>query len=235
MPSEDQLLTRAQRLWAGLAKVPSDYPAENPTVLVSPDSGLCPPGWVGVVLLGGAALVTAPTEPVAERLRQAAGRLTPQALADPQALGAVLRPTEVLGPATLAYLAPEEFGPAHEHRAEELAPDHPALCALRDRATPAEADETDLADLTFAVLDDGRALAAAGYHRWPGGAAQLNVFTDPDHRSRGLARSAASAAVAHALAAGLLPQWRARPPASRRVAAALGFRELGAQLSLRLA
>ncbi|MER7737151.1 hypothetical protein ABTX34_02235 [Streptomyces sp. NPDC096538] len=38
-----------------------------------------------------------------------------------------------------------------------------------------------------------------------------------------------AAAVAHALAAGLLPQWRARAFASRRVAAALGFEELGAQ------
>ncbi|MFD3663840.1 hypothetical protein ACFWVF_25200 [Streptomyces sp. NPDC058659] len=45
----------------------------------------------------------------------------------------------------------------------------------------------------------------------------------------------ASAAVAHAIAAGLLPQWRARPHSSRRVAAALGFEELGAQLSVELA
>ncbi|WP_437441411.1 GNAT family N-acetyltransferase [Streptomyces aureus] len=53
-------------------------------------------------------------------------------------------------------------------------------------------------------------------------------------RGRRLARHAGSAAVAHALAAGLLPQWRARPPASRRVARSLGFRELGSQLSVRL-
>lgn len=43
-----------------------------------------------------------------------------------------------------------------------------------------------------------------------------------------------SAAVAHALTAGLLPQWRARAQASRRVARALGLRELGSQLSVRL-
>lgn len=40
--------------------------------------------------------------------------------------------------------------------------------------------------------------------------------------------------MAHALAAGLLPQWRARPVESRRVALALGFRELGTQLSVGL-
>ncbi|WP_317623424.1 hypothetical protein [Streptomyces noursei] len=41
--------------------------------------------------------------------------------------------------------------------------------------------------------------------------------------------------MAHALAAGLLPQWRARRPASRRVAASLGFEELGHQLSIEMA
>ncbi|WP_326702558.1 GNAT family N-acetyltransferase [Streptomyces cyaneofuscatus] len=78
-------------------------------------------------------------------------------------------------------------------------------------------------------------LAAAGYAHWPRDTAHLCVLTAPDARGGGLARRVASEATAHALAAGLLPQWRARPAASRRVAAALGYRELGAQLSVRLA
>jgi len=60
------------------------------------------------------------------------------------------------------------------------------------------------------------------------------VLTAPAARGRGLARAAASAAVAHAIGEGRLPQWRARPEASRRVARALGFRELGSQVSIRL-
>jgi RimJ/RimL family protein N-acetyltransferase len=60
------------------------------------------------------------------------------------------------------------------------------------------------------------------------------VLTDTAARGRGLAQRVASAAVDRALADGLLPQWRARPPASRRVAQALGFRELGTQLSVYL-
>ena len=68
-----------------------------------------------------------------------------------------------------------------------------------------------------------------------GGAAHLSVLTAASARGRGLGRRAASAAVAHAIAAGRLPQWRARPEASRHVARTLGFRELGAQVSLRLA
>lgn len=69
-------------------------------------------------------------------------------------------------------------------------------------------------------------------HPLPAGTAHLSVLTAPAARGRGLARVTGSAAVAHALAAGLLPQWRARSLASRRVAAALGFTELGAQLSI---
>lgn len=65
-------------------------------------------------------------------------------------------------------------------------------------------------------------------------AAHLCVLTAPDARGRGLARQVARAATAHALIAGPLPQWRARPPASRRVAQALGYREAGRQLSVRL-
>jgi hypothetical protein len=47
-----------------------------------------------------------------------------------------------------------------------------------------------------------------------------------------LGRAAASVAVAHAIGEGKLPQWRAQPQASRRVARALGFRELGSQASI---
>ena len=44
----------------------------------------------------------------------------------------------------------------------------------------------------------------------------------------------AALAYAQALAMGLVPQWRARPEASKGVARALGLTELGEQLSLRL-
>jgi len=87
----------------------------------------------------------------------------------------------------------------------------------------------------FAIREHGQVVAAAGYRDWPCGTAHLSVLTASAARGRGLAQAAASAAVAHAIAEGRLPQWRARPQASRRVARALGFRELGAQVSIRLA
>lgn len=78
-------------------------------------------------------------------------------------------------------------------------------------------------------------VAASGYRPWAGLAAQLSVLTAPEHRGHGLARIVATEAVADASARGLLPQWRARFEPSLRVARALGFREMGAQLSIRLA
>ncbi|MER6172219.1 GNAT family N-acetyltransferase [Streptosporangium sp. NPDC001681] len=83
------------------------------------------------------------------------------------------------------------------------------------------------------MIREGRnVIAAAGYRPWLNTAAQLSVLTAAKYRGRGLARLVASAAVADALVNGLLPQWRARPEPSRRVARALGFREFGSQISL---
>ncbi|MFI7575923.1 GNAT family N-acetyltransferase [Micromonospora sp. NPDC049497] len=66
----------------------------------------------------------------------------------------------------------------------------------------------------------------------PGGC--TSVGRAPNHRGRGLARAVASVAAADGVANHLLPQWGARPEPSRRVARALGFRQLGAQLSIRI-
>jgi len=87
----------------------------------------------------------------------------------------------------------------------------------------------------FAVREHGQVVAAAGYSDWPCGTAHLSVLTAAAARGRGLARAAASAAVARALEEGKLPQWRARSWESRRIARAVGFRELGSQVSVRLA
>jgi GNAT superfamily N-acetyltransferase len=66
--------------------------------------------------------------------------------------------------------------------------------------------------------------------------AQVGLLTDPRFRGRGLGTAVASAAVARALAAGLVAQWRARPAivGSRRIARTLGFVDAGWQLAVRL-
>ncbi|MEV6840453.1 GNAT family N-acetyltransferase [Streptomyces sp. NPDC051133] len=244
MPSPmDPLQAGARALWEGLAAVPVSFPpAGGVSVVVSPASGLCPAGWVGVVSLCGAALVTAPTKRAADLVRDALATLPQDALTDADAVRAALPVARVLGPAALSYTSSDLFRPAAPgvlpvHR---LPGGHSALRRLEEAAGADDTDEAALDDITSPAFviragdAGGPVIAAAGYRSWPGRAAHLSVLTDPALRGRGLARVTASAAVTHALTAGLLPQWRARLPASRRVAAALGFRELGAQLSIRL-
>ncbi|MFF3585657.1 GNAT family N-acetyltransferase [Streptomyces sp. NPDC002387] len=190
--------------------------------------------------LGDAAVVTAPTEPSAALVRDGLEALPMAAVTDADAVREVLPVAEVLGPATLSYVSPDAFLPAPP--GPRLRGNSPVTTLHFEtwrrpwaRTTPGEAALGEITSPAFVMRVGGRVVAAAGYRSWPGRVAHLSVLTDPAWRGRGFARVAASAAVTHAFAAGLLPQWRARPLASRRVAAALGFRELGAQLSIKLA
>jgi GNAT superfamily N-acetyltransferase len=210
--------------------------------VVSPESMLCPPEWVGIVGLGGAAIATVPMPSLVEPVRAALTSSDADAQPDLYHLRAELHVDDVLGPAMLAYLDADDFVPAAGGVADRLpagaATTVTALDALLAAADPAAADESGLAGINsdaFVVRDGSTVVAAAGYRLWPGATAHMLVLTAPAYRGRGLARRVSSAAVAAALADGLLPQWRARPAASRRIAAALGFREYGAQLSVRLA
>ncbi|MEU6779434.1 GNAT family N-acetyltransferase [Nonomuraea angiospora] len=229
-------LDRARDLWAGLTGTPVAFPANGDVqVVVSPGSSLCPPGWTGVVALGGGILATVPGAGLAEPVRNALPGLGDAGLARLPELLPVL---DVLGPATLAYLDAGDFVAAPSvAEVERLPADHPAIRALLESVPEEEADESgleEIASAAYAVRGGGDVLAAAGFRPWVDTAAHMSVLTAPRWRGRGLARLAASAAVADALAIGLLPQWRARPEPSRRVARALGFREHGAQISVRL-
>jgi GNAT superfamily N-acetyltransferase len=208
-------------------------------VVVSPESALCPLGWVGVVALSGSAIVTVPSESAAVIVRDALASLPVEDVVDGVVVREVLPVARVLGPATLAYASPEGFRPveAGALTVEQLPSNDLELRLLEQAAGHEDAGEAALDEITspvFVVREHGQVVAAAGYRAWPGRTAHIGVLTAPQARGRGLARVTGSAAVARALAAGLLPQWRARPPASRRVAAALGFEELGSQLSLEI-
>ena len=244
----EDLVDRARRVWREAAGVPLAFPEPGGlTVAVAPGSALAPRHWVGIVELRGAAVATVPDEAQRDLVTRALSR--PGApRTDPEAVRALLPVAEVLGPATLAYASAATFRPAPlPGRARTLPVEDPRVTALLDRVRPEEAGESALAEIdspAFVITaatgageahrNDPPVLAAAGYARWPGRVAHLSVLTEPERRGRGLARGVAGAAVAHALARGLLPQWRARPPASRAVARAVGCHELGAQLSLLL-
>jgi GNAT superfamily N-acetyltransferase len=228
---DEATVSRARRLWEELAG--GRFPERGQVLVIeTTTSRLCPPGWAGILTLEGAVLATAPTA------EQAA--LLTTALPDTGALPIV----DSLGPAQLAYLASGDFQSYGDERPAD--PGRPApgvgwagpdeVASLLAAVDPAEADESGLAGLPRAavVRSGARVVAAAGYDRWPADTAHLCVLTHPDHRGRGHATRTAAVATADALAAGLLPQWRARVRPSLRVADKLGYRVLGEQRSLRL-
>ncbi|MEV6162115.1 GNAT family N-acetyltransferase [Streptomyces sp. NPDC052052] len=168
----------------------------------------------------------------------ASSKLSDEELVDEARLRAVLPVLDVLGPASLLYLDPADFLSVQGGAVvEESVCGDDELAALLARAGEEDAGESGLEWITspaFVFREGDDVVAAAGYQIWPQSVAHLSVLVAPEHRGRGLARVVASAAVAHACDAGLLPQWRARPHSSQRVALALGFQELGSQLSVRL-
>ena len=235
--SGDAILEHAQRLWATLAATPVTFSTSAIEGAVSPRSLLCPPGWVGMVVVGNAAIATAPDDSAAEIVQQILNSLPPAAMTDPAAVRARLPISNILGPATLAYCDTASFQPCESSAVQMSPADHADLATLLARVPAEDAAESGLDEITspaFVVQSGSKIIAAAGYRAWPSDTAHLSVLTDPAARGRGLARIVATAAVAAALQADLLPQWRARPAASRRVAQALGFSELGSQLSIRL-
>ncbi|MFI9536688.1 GNAT family N-acetyltransferase [Nocardia fusca] len=237
--STNPVLSRAHALWEGLAVAPVSFSSPDAVdVAISPRAMICPHGWAGFIVLQGRAIVTAPSASAVAAIRGAMAELSVEDLVDPEILGRFLPLVEVLGPATLAYLDERDFRAAASCSVsvDRISAEHPDLHRLEVLAGEDESEESGLREITspaFAVRIHDEVVAAAGYRMWPSRTAHMSVLTAPGNRGRGLARLTGSAAVAHALEAGLLPQWRARAPRSQRVALALGFRELGAQLSAR--
>lgn len=230
---------RIRSLWVGLAGVAIAFPAPGSVaVATSPRSRFCPPAWAGVVAIGDAAVATTATDRDAELLRQRLSPLSIPDLTNPGRLREVLPVADFLGPACLAYLDPDQFLAAPSAGAIPRRPrDHPDLRALLGEVADADSEDSGMSEITseaFVVYQGDRIIAAAGWRRWPDEVAHLGVLTAPQARGRGWGRAVASAATAHALAANLLPQWRAQPEPSRRIARALGFREMGAQISIKL-
>ncbi|MEV8395191.1 MULTISPECIES: GNAT family N-acetyltransferase [unclassified Streptomyces] len=236
----DLLLDRARELWKELAAKPVEFSSspDGANVVVSPGSRLCPPLWTGIVVLGGASIITVPSMQVAQVMARVSSKLSGDELVNEDRLREVLAVLDVLGPASLFYLDRTDFLPGEGGTAvEEAVGGERELAALLAGAGEEDVGESGMEDVTspaFVLREYDDVVAAAGYQVWPRSVAHLSVLVAPGHRGRGLARVVASAAVAHALDAGLLPQWRARPRPSKHVALALGFQELGSQLSVRL-
>lgn len=90
------------------------------------------------------------------------------------------------------------------------------------------------------LVDDSTApptpFAGAGYDIWSGILAHLGVLAAPGHRGQGHATFITKVVIEDAMAAGLIPQWRARTDntASIRTALKSGFVACGSQTSVLL-
>jgi len=119
---------------------------------------------------------------------------------------------EVRGPALLAYRPSSTPSPIPCAQTSPLGVDGLAsLTSLRDTA-PSEWEEAGIGpdSRVFGLRLEDRLVAVAGYERWSDQIAQLQVFCHPGYRRRGLAAAPLKAAISHALADNLLPQYRAR-------------------------
>ena len=116
--------------------------------------------------------------------------------------------------------------------------DDPRVQVVLADATADEVDESSLDSVpsgVFVALDgDGRPAAGCGWHPWPHDVAHVGVLAATSRRGGGFAASAASAALAEAASAGLLPQWRAAAGNAPSIALAerLGLTRVGGQLSV---
>jgi GNAT superfamily N-acetyltransferase len=242
---EEASLERVRDAWRQVLGAPEAFRGPGTVVVARPARPAPGPHWVTVVTLGDARCVLLPAD-LAARLDPDAAN--PGGTPDPILAGRLAHPDEaramlgpriaVLGPAVLAFTA--HLGPSRApSSAEPAEPGAADLDQLGAACDPAEAAESALAAWTHwvhVIRERDLVVAAAGAQVWAGTLAHLGALTRPDRRGRGLGVTVASSVVRAALATGLVAQWRARAEltASRRLAAALGFVELGQQVSYHL-
>jgi GNAT superfamily N-acetyltransferase len=240
---DPEVAERIRQAWRAELRAPAAFRGPGRHVHRRPreDPGQGPWGpWWGVATLGDATCVSLPAGAPAW-LGELEQRDLDADLTDPAAVARVIGPVEVFrGPASLAFLNPGRVPVRHHPRVTSAAAGGEPVRRLAAACGPRDTEESGILAVgsPVAVWRDGvRVAAASGYQVWHGRLAHLSVLVDPAYRGRGIGTAVAAAAVRGALAAGLVPQWRARITlmASRRIATSLGFVELGRQASFRLA
>jgi hypothetical protein len=202
-------------------------------VVVAESSPLCRSGWIGILALDGTVTASVPDDDLRAPVEAALIALSPDDAVHVEVVQSRLPATRtVLGPVPLFYL-PQGYTAGENAHAEQVSKGE--LEGFATTAASDELDESGILNVTSPVFasrtDAGELAAVCGYRRWPNDVAHLSALTAPSHRQQGHGRSAALAAITHAIESGLLPQWRARPSASQALARSLGLTRLGAQLN----
>lgn len=223
-------------LWRDLTNAEAGF-GEPLIVVESLDHRSAPDGWVSVVRIDDATVVSAPPGQI-ERVRAVIESARPELLADHVGLASFVRPAETLGPARLFYdrvsQRPESAGVIGP-----LSVDDEGVTEVLGDASDDERNEADLENTTsgiYVALDDHRMPAAiCGWREWPHNIAHIGVLCASSKRGTGAARRAGNQALRSAGASGLLAQWRAAEEnlSSIHLARSLGLSEIGSQLSFK--
>lgn len=234
----DDDLVRVQRLWRELTTAGQGF-FDNALVYKTTDTHrAAPEGWVAIVRIGWQVVVAGPDWDLT-RIDNNTRQSHPTQLVDPEHLAEFVCPRHTLGPARLYYGAPTGAAPSATTVGPLPVDDERVQSVLAD-ATDEERDECGLAETTsgvyVALADDGSPAAAAAWTVWPQDVAHVSVLCAAAHRRSGAAFAASHAALTAAIAAGLLPQWRAREGNETSIALAerLGLEHVGTQLSVHL-
>lgn len=153
------------------------------------------------------------------------------------------REHEVRGPARHAFVDREHLTVPQVGRGRRLPFDDPLLGELAEVTGEADwseagfvlRDDEDV-PVVYGIEEDGRLLAAGNLTAYRGQPADIGLVTRPEARRRGLATSLAVTMVTDVISRVEVVRYRARTTnlASLRVAAALGFRERGHNLAVRV-
>jgi GNAT superfamily N-acetyltransferase len=219
--------------WAQLAGVER---LDGIQVIVRPESALSVPGWCGFLSLDGTLTAVVPDDFHLGIVSAALVGLSATEATTPEIIvPRFSEVAEVLGPAALFYPTASVQDGWGRYEVDQETVDQ--LDGLLREVSPEDVAESGLDEITgpvFLIRQGDEVAAACGWQEWQARIAHLCILTRPAYRQRGLAAAVAAAALRAAVSEGLLPQWRARPIASQRLARSLGLVQLGAQLSLQL-
>jgi GNAT superfamily N-acetyltransferase len=199
---------------------------------------------IWMLVAGGAPIVSMPADVFAS-LGERAASWTAATLSDEAYLLRELsglapgRVGKVIGPAPISYGSRESLDLRDAARAIAVPSESASVAALEAACGDDWHDGGSEAkgEPLFGCADEtGQLAALASYKVWESAIAHIYIITHPHRRGRGFARAAVARAAEHALAAGLLPQYRtlrANAPAIA-VAKRLGFTEYGFSVYVRM-
>jgi GNAT superfamily N-acetyltransferase len=146
----------------------------------------------------------------------------------------------VIGPAHVGYADASMFRPSPIDSCRILTEDEAGIIpGFAATLSPADLEQTgfDARDTpTFGAFANGILHAVANYHIWKPRLAHITVATHPLHRRHGHGRAVVSALAAHALAQGLVLQYRAIASNANSLALghSLGFQKYCSTIYARL-